>query len=408
MLKQLNSKSVQTKQEAFSILRQITEVIGGGLEPDASQICTAAIAALRSVDSATASSLAIAALSFLSEFFRNHSSRVYVRHLNDLVSAIIRCMKDKLQRVNLEAFHAASSLARAIRPQGSASPIKADFTGPVQKLFSATSDVLGDTTVDAEVREKALETLGDILVHEGDVLSGSYAQCLPLITARLSSDATASTAISVIGKIAESTLCKGAVIDKWLLEILPEVVTALRRSRRSTGKNAEFNCLSAMLNRIGSQLPPKTAQTIIGELAPFLSQPTTIQTIALIIAQQPSSRSSADNLLPQIYEVIKTPSVGNTHQVEALSAFFSAYVSGDPECATRLVPKLVDNLGKAGKIPDATRGGTGVYATTARIIGSIVQASPGNSAGVLALFQKTIKVSWRDNVLFFQANDIVG
>jgi hypothetical protein len=82
----------------------------------------------------------------------------------------------------------------------------------------------------------------------------------------------------------------------------------------------------------------------------------------------------------------------NAHQVEALTTFFSAYVAGDPDSATRLVPQLVDNLGKSAKIPDAVQGGTGIYSTTARVIGAIVQTSPRNAAGVLALFQKTIKV----------------
>lgn len=393
VLKQLNSKSVPTKQESFSILRQLTEVIGGGLETDAPQICAAAISALKSVDTATTSTLAIGALSFLTVFFRFHPTRAYVRYLNDLVPALVRCMQDKLARINYEAFNAASALAQSIRPVGSASPIKADVTKPVKLLFSATADVMADSTVDADVREKALDTMGEILVHEGDVLTGSYEKCLPLISARLSSESTANTAVMVIGKIADSPACKGNTIDKWLLEVLPEVITALRRSRRATGKNTEFQCLSAVLNRIGSQLPAKTAESMLGELKPFVSQPTTIQTIALILAKQPKARASVTSVLPQVYEVVRTPTMANAHQVEALSAFFSAYVSGDPDSATRIVPQLIDNLGKGGKIPDATSGGTSVYSTTARVIGVVVQASLRNAAGVLALFQKTIKVS---------------
>lgn len=392
VLKQLNSKSIATKQECFDILRLLSEVIAGGLEADSAQICSASVSALKSVDTATTSSLAISALSFLTVYFRSHPSRAYAKYLKDLVPAIIRCMKDKLQRINFEAFNAASALAQSIRPLGSASPIKSDLTGPVKTLFAATSDVMGDTTVDAEVREKALETLGNILVHEGDALTGTYEKSLPLITARLGNESTAITAVTVIGRIAESPLCKGNTVDKWLLEVLPEVVTVLRRSRRSTGKNTEYNCLSAILGRIGAKLPAATADSMIGELSPFLAQPTTIQTVGLILGKQPKARASVTALLPKVYEVIKTPMAANAHQVEALTTFFSAYVAGDPDSATQLVPQLVDNLGKSAKIPDAVQGGTGIYSTTARVIGAIVQTSPRNAAGVLALFQKTIKV----------------
>ncbi|WVQ93760.1 hypothetical protein IAU59_000837 [Kwoniella sp. CBS 9459] len=393
ILKQISSKSVLTRQQCFVLLREISKALGGGLDDASDAICTAAISAIRSVDSATSSSLSIAALSFLAAFFADHSSQVYSSYIVQLTPAIVRCMKDKLQRINFEAFSAASALARSARPENPAALLPSNFNQPIQQLFSAATEVLADNSVDADVREKALNTLGHLLVHEGDLFASSYSTTLPLITSRLSNENTATTAVNVIGKIAESPLCKGPDFEKWLLEVVSEVVVAVRRSKRSTVKNAEFTCLSHILTRVGSNLPEATAIGIVGELQPFIETPTALQIVALILTQQPACKETVDaQLSPRIMEVIRTPSV-NLHLVDALSSFFAAYVDGDIDCATRLVPALVENLGKTSSLPDATRGGTSTYTTTAKIIGVVVEHSQRNVAGILAMFQKAIKSS---------------
>lgn len=371
----------------------MTEMLEGGLDSEADAICTATIAALRTVDSAITSSLATSALSFMAVFFQQHLMRTFASHLETLMPPLIRCMKDKLQRINFEAFAVASALAQALRPQGSASPLANNYTQPIRRLFTATTEILGDPSVDSDVRERALDTLGNLLVYEGDALSSSYSVCFPLISARLTSEATVATAVSVIGRIAESPTCRGSEFDNWLLQVLPEVVVALRRNRRSGGKNAEFHCVQLILTRIGSSLPTDIAEGILTELQPLIESPPALQSAAAILTHQPASRPVVDSqLLPQILAVIKTPSV-NPHLVDALAIFFGAYVDGNVDSATRLVTALVDNLGKTRSIPDATRGGTSTYTTTARCIGAVIEHSPAKAAGAAQTFQKTIKVS---------------
>ena len=393
ILKQLSSKSASTKQQCFVLLRYVVEALDGGLGSDSVAICNAAGSALRSVDSATTSSLSIAALTFLSTFFRHHSPRIYGSSLKTLVPAIVRCMRDKLQRISFEAFAAASSLAQSVHPLGTSSPSLANDSEPIKALFDAAVGVLGDTTVDGEVREKALDTLGNLFVHEGDLFVNSYSICLPLISARLQAETTASTAVQVIGKVADSPLCKGNVFEDWLREILPEVVTTIRRSRRASGKAHEFACLRSVLTRVGTSLSKQSANDLTAELQAFLDAPQTLSIIALILSNQPASRSVVEKqILPQVYGIITTPSL-NPQLVDALGAFFGAYVDGDIDVATRLVPALIDNLGKGASLPDASRGGTSAYTTTARCIATVVAHSQRNEAGILSLLQKTIKVS---------------
>jgi cullin-associated NEDD8-dissociated protein 1 len=394
-LKQLASKSVATRQQCFELLRQTDEAQNGGLEGEADAICSAAATAVRSVDSSASSSLAMSALAFLATFFRHHSGRIYASHLNTLVPAIVRCMKDKLQRVNFEAFSAATALAQSLRPQGSASPLALNYSKPVQDLFTATTEVLGDTSVDGEVRERALDTLGHLLVHEGDALSKDYGTAFSLISTRLASEATAVTAVQVIGRIAASPLCKGKQFESWLLEVLPEVVTALRKTRRTASKNAEFSCLQSVLTRVGRNLPANTAEALVIELKQFIDAPMTLSTISLILALQPSSFGTIEQqILPETFQLLQSTDHIAT-VIDSLVSFYGFYTAANPSSAAALVSTCIDNIKPTtagAKLPDATTGGTITYTSTARCVGVIAEQSQGGLDGILSGFQKIVKV----------------
>jgi cullin-associated NEDD8-dissociated protein 1 len=391
ILKQAAAKSLATRQQSFVLLRCVVDALHGGLDAEADAICTAAKNALRTSDSNTPS-LTIAVLAFLTAFFTHHSARSYISHLAGLTQDIVRCMRDKLQRVSFEAFACASALACAIRPNtGAASPLRSGYDRPIQDIFNVTCKVLGDSSVDSEVREKALVTIGDILVHEGDVIVSQHAEALSLITARLASETTASIAIEVIGRVADAPLCSGPALDAWLLEILSEVVVSLRRNKRMVSKATEFNTINSILKRLGTSLPEDIASGIVVELKAFVESPAAVETLAIILEAQPASRDAVTkHILPEIVKVIRIAT--SPIVIKSLTGFFETYVTGDVDCAMRLVPSLVLNLPKVENIPDATLGGTAPYTTTARCIGAVVKHSQRNVAGILATFQRTITV----------------
>lgn len=390
IVKQLDGKSVNTKEKCFILLRHITDVLDGGLDSSASGVSASAATALRSIDSATSSSLATAALSFLSSFFKHHSPRLYAQQLSSLVPAIIRCMQDRVQRISFEGFAAASALAQSLRPAGSGSPFKADLKRPIQQLFDATAAVLGDASVDAEVRDRALETMGSLLRYEGDVLSASYHVALPLISARLESEGTATTAVNVIDRIANPSLssCRGPEFDQWLISTLPAIVVALRRAKRASSKHAEASAVATILARVGNLLPAQTAIAVISEVQPLLDSSNGLHIAALVLRSQTSVKSSLEPHMPAIYAFAKQPG-SSPAVVDALSAFFAAYTAADPDGATRTAPALVDNV----RTKDIGSVNAGVYPATARIIGAVTKESMRNAAGILALFMRALKVS---------------
>jgi cullin-associated NEDD8-dissociated protein 1 len=93
--------------------------------------------------------------------------------------------------------------------------------------------------------------------------------------------------------------------------------------------------------------------------------------------------------MAEVFELIKQSN--GSQVIKALAGFFGVYVANEEDSALRLVPSLVNNLGKATALPDATHGGTAPYTTTARCIGAVMFNSQRNLAGILSTFQHDIQ-----------------
>lgn len=244
VLKQSLTKSIQTKEKSFALLKEIIEVAEGGLDSQALTVATsiqkafaATATAATSTGSTTAVSLTSTVLSFLATYFETHLVAVYGESLPKLVPSIVKATSDKYQRTSIEAFNTVASLARGLRPNVAASstiaPLPTGQAAVIKQLFNATCQVLAGTSADSEVKAKATLALGELLVHEPDALVGQMDEALPLVTARLNTEATQLAALQVIGQIAESPLCKETMFDRWFLTVLETLPVLFKRSARS-------------------------------------------------------------------------------------------------------------------------------------------------------------------------------
>jgi cullin-associated NEDD8-dissociated protein 1 len=256
IIKQSVTKSLATKEKSFVVLKALTEAVGGGLENQASAVANSAKSALVAAESAslggaTSAGLAATVLSFLGVFFRTHPPKVYAESLSQLVPIVVQSMSNRYHRISLEAFAAASSLAKGLRPQalaGNASPLPNLYGSSIQQIYSGTYAILSDTSADADVKERALVTLGDLLAYEGDSLSGQFEECLPTITARLGNDATQLTALKVIAAISESSNCQGQIFELWLNSVLEQFPMIFRRGQKAT-KSTALHSLPSLMTR---------------------------------------------------------------------------------------------------------------------------------------------------------------
>jgi cullin-associated NEDD8-dissociated protein 1 len=431
VLKQSLTKSIQTKEKSFQLLKAIVEVGEGGLETQAGTVASSVQKAFASTavtttstGSTTAVSLAATVLSFLAAYFANHPVSVYSESLPQIVPCVVKAMSDKYQRTSIEAFNAASSLARGVRPNLAASstiaPLPASQVAVIKAIFDATCEVLAGTTADSEVKEKATTTLGDLLVCEADALAKEVDQALPLVTARVNTEATQLAALQVVGKVAESSICRGAVFDKWFLAVLDVLPMLFKKSARGVKpmalstlnkvlaryvilaeyRNLELTCYY----RTGDKLPKKTVASLVTDLKVFISPSDitnlpyalTVLTSMLKFPKASAKAAIEKDILPEVISLIKSTS---THgpSLEALQDFIAAYTAIDPDSATRMVPgivKVFDVRQPVSAIATAGEGSTATYATAAKCIGVILKNTQENFAGILSQFIKPVQVWW--------------
>ncbi len=256
ILKQSLQKSPATKEKSFNLLTRMMEAVGGGLETQAASITQSAKQAMASNNSTATSgvnsaSLAAAVLACLDVFVRTHPPFVYGDALAQLAPIIVDALSNRYHRISLEAFAAASSLAKGLRPRalsGSASPMPSSYGPTIQALYRGTHAVLADNTADADVKERSLSCLGALLAFEGDLLRDHFPECLPTITARLTNDATQLTALRVIIAVSDSPNCRGTTVDQWLISVMEQLPVIFRRGHKNT-RTAALHALPSLIER---------------------------------------------------------------------------------------------------------------------------------------------------------------
>lgn len=253
-LQQTVSKSLPAKEKSFHLLRSLVRLSPGCLEAQSETVIVnvqKAFGGISATGESSTTSLVIAVLSFLGAFIETHQSRVYASALPSVVDSIVAYMGDRYQRVSLEALKTAASLAKALRPiptEQNAAPLVSTYIEPVQKLYGVVCDIIGSNASDSEVKNRALEAVGDLLTHEGEALASQYDKALPLIASRLNSEPNQVTALNVIGDVAESPACEGPAVDQWLKGILEQIPTILRRCHKQN-REKTLEVLKALVSR---------------------------------------------------------------------------------------------------------------------------------------------------------------
>jgi cullin-associated NEDD8-dissociated protein 1 len=395
VLKQLNTKSLPTKQSGFTLLRELSAVLSGGLDAQATVICARVSDTLSSHGHNTSSPLIIEALCFLGQFFANHPSDVWEKELGRLVPQVVNLTKDKNQKTSVEAFVVISELAKSIRPSRN-EPFDGGLVKFVEEPYRAAVEVLKGNLADDEVRIKAIETLAVLLGCEGDVLAGEYETCLGVLSNSVGNETLRASAIRAIGDVAGAQLCSGEFFGRWLIESLGTVTGVLKKGSRSV-KTVSFECLGSILIRLGGEIPTTSATSLISDLSPFIAAedlqnfPPTLTLLTLLLRTQPASKPSLEALIPTIYTITRSPLLVGP-ALDAVLAFFAGLVSLEPDASLRIIPELIKPFEGASTIPDATSGELHAFRTVAKCVGAIVAASPTNSAGVVAEFAKQIEV----------------
>lgn len=244
VLKQLAAKSLPTKQAAFTLLRELTAVLSGGLEASSPALLAKVADSLAIAGSPT---MTAEALAFLGKFFAAHPVAVYESALPALVKRVVQLTQDKTQKVSTEAVTVLAELTRSVRPEPSVE-LPVALHAVVEQMYGAAAAILKGGLADADVRIKAVETLSDVVFFVGDVLGPQLPAALELLNAALNNDSLRLTAVRGVQKVATSEVVGGADVEAWLGQLVQVLPGTLRRGSR-TYKAEGFRTLEAVLLR---------------------------------------------------------------------------------------------------------------------------------------------------------------
>ncbi|ORX91195.1 Cullin-associated NEDD8-dissociated protein 1 [Basidiobolus meristosporus CBS 931.73] len=403
--KQLTSKSIQTRQTGFVLLRELITVLRGGLDyqislfiPAISSSLAGSETTIASQSSGTSSNLKIEVLSFLRQLFRTHPPHVFNSHLERLAPPIIASVNDKFYKIPSEALLVCNELIKVIRPivyipstdSYNLSPLGENSKSYIQQICKATLARLFTSDADQEVKERSITCLGVLLSQTGDELKPELKECMPLLLERLKNEITRLTTVKAFTMIAESPVIGNEDTKDVILEAISEVALLLRKNNRQI-KASSLICLKALLKRYGEYVNSETFTSVLVELRPLLSDsdlhllPLALSTLGVVLEVNPGSLVQVkEDILESLLNLVKSPLIQGT-SLDSLLKIYATLVRTDERDFTPLMNSLMNLVRTDGEHeqPSAT---TQSHSIIAQCAATLCLNSPSNCQATVNTF----------------------
>ncbi|KAI7858974.1 armadillo-type protein [Circinella umbellata] len=363
LAKQLSSKSIQTRQIGFHILRELVSVLHGGLSNEIELFIPAIESSLSASNDApqhvplTTSNLKIEVLTFLRQLFRNHPAHVLHPYLKRLSLPIIHTLSDRFYKITSEAFLLCIELIKVIRPMKRNSVtgeydiagLNPDYQPYIKEIYTVTIKILGTSDADQEVKERSIMCLGALLAQAGDVLQDEQREAWDMFLERLRNEVTRLITVRTLAIICQSPVAAGPELERCVLVAVDEIGALLRKNNRSL-RVASAECLRVLIQKFGQLIPDESCKNLLAELIPLISDndlhllPLALRTIeALIVAKPGSVQNIKEAILPSLFQLIQSPLLQGA-SLESLLNLFAALARASPADYQVLVNGLIEPL----------------------------------------------------------------
>ncbi|RCH96938.1 Cullin-associated NEDD8-dissociated protein 1 [Rhizopus azygosporus] len=367
LAKQAESKSTETRQVCFQLLRELVVVLRGGLETQMELFIPIISSSLSSTltdqhQMASSSNIKIEALSFLGVFFRKHAPEAIHLYCSKLFSLIMQSFADKYYKITSEAFLVCMEFIKAVRPiyyipeskQYDIRDIDQDHVPFIKQIYATVLQVLGTSDADQEVKEKSIVCLGVLLVQVGDILQSEQQEAFNVLLERLRNEVTRLISIRTLAVIAQSPIVVGDEFQKCVVTAVDEVTLLLRKNNRSL-RIASLECLCVLISRHGECVQEKSLRNLLNEVRPLVSDtdlhllPLALKTVEAILAKHPESINNVKAyILPTLFQLIQSPLLQGS-SLNSLLNLLAALAKASPSDYQYFVKGLVDPLLAAKK-----------------------------------------------------------
>ncbi|CAK7565104.1 MAG: hypothetical protein SEPTF4163_003012 [Sporothrix epigloea] len=418
--KLLKGKQVPSKQAAINLLNDIVAVQRGGLTDYFEHLfdlvletikSTSALAGSSSLSmgggnaSATPTTLRIAALRLVGYIANTHSSQALQPYLPHVVDAVLSAVSDRFYKLSAEAIAASEEVVKSITlPRVRTAAAAAKFKPEINKLYDVLTDRATASSIDAEVRQKAIQALGTLLSRsavEGNILLaldkrnsalGSLLELLSNETLRLS-------AVRAIDIIAASTSKAVPFDEQWTRSVAVHLSAQLGKANHSL----RGSCVHALRHLVQSpaaegELDDKTISVLVAALYPVISRNDqrllnpSLRILKVLVEANPALVVSPE-VIQSICALLQTS--GAAAVLDPLLQL--ATVIGRSGHGQQLMKGLLQDVGVAGD-----------PAIVGKLVGNLLVAS-GDSAGVtIDSFVKETQTFKADQVRASLALSVLG
>jgi hypothetical protein len=259
LAKQLTTtKSIQTRQIGFHLLRELIVVLHGGLE-DQMDLFVPAIESSLSNDTtdhqhASSSNLKIEILYCLRLFFHNHSADNVRTFIPSLAPSVIKSISDKFYKIISVAFLVSIELIKVIRPiyrqnnEYQVADVQPEYIQFINEIYQVTLKVLNTSDADQEVKERSIMCLGTLLSQVGDVLQPQQRQAWDVLLERLRNEVTRLITVKTLTVVCQSPVAAGQELQRCVLVAIDDISLLLRKSNRPL-RIASLECLNILIQK---------------------------------------------------------------------------------------------------------------------------------------------------------------
>lgn len=326
--RQMKEKSIKTRQDCFSLLKELVLVLPGALSNHVPALIPGIQYSLGEKNSS--SNMKIDTLAFVHTLLITHQPEAFHAHMAVLTPPIIAAVGDPFYKITAEALLVLQQLVQVIRPHDK--PCYFDFTSLSGEIYRCTLMRLRSADIDQEVKERAIACMGQILAHFGDSLTDELHVCLPIFLDRLRNEITRLTTVKALTCIAASPF--RVDLNPIMEEAIPILGSFLRKNQRAL-KLCSLPLLDTLMRNYSSALHPHLLDKVTTELPALLNEADlhiaqlTLNLLTTIAKLHPVALTwVSDNILPEILILVKSPLLQGV-ALNSMLEFFQALVQAD-------------------------------------------------------------------------------
>ncbi|XP_046614715.1 cullin-associated NEDD8-dissociated protein 1 [Neodiprion virginianus] len=323
--RQMKEKSIKTRQDCFSLLKELVLVLPGALTNHIPALIPGIQYSLG--DKNSSSNMKIDTLAFIHTLLVTHHAEVFHTHMAVLAPPIIAAVSDSFYKITAEALLVLQQLVQVIRPHGK--PCNPEFAAISHELYLSTLIRLKTSDIDQEVKERAIACMGQIVAHLGDFLHHELPVCLPIFLDRLRNEITRLTTVKALTCVAASPL--RVDLKPIIEEAIPILGSFLRKNQRAL-KLCSLSLLDTLVRNYSAAMHTDLLDKVTAELPPLLNEADlhiaqlTLTLLTSIAKLHPVALTRvSDNILPEILGLVKSPLLQGA-ALNSLLEFFQALV----------------------------------------------------------------------------------